>query len=501
MHKTLILFFSFTLTVNAQNIIEKTGPNIDNKETSNFSYKIGADDKYLYTMWDDQALMKRRPTYNIIQTNKTNLNDEKKVASLTLEKFCQLEFVTKVKDKFYLFSKNLNSSNDKWQFTLNECNTTDNKSTILFEYSCNRTNFERTAFSECMSSDSSKIGIISYHLGEVEFHLYEAYSLKKMSTTKLPNSEDIRGFYKTTYIIDNEGNLFYIDNQFPTLNVIKQSFNKSQIVKTAIKINSAYDMGDLKLKIDEKSNAMYVHSTFYDRNTDKKITTYNNGGIYVAKMNLKTLALTTEKYHLFNQEILSKIICTPKSVLPNYSTELFVLNNSELLLEANQNSSASVNRGTNTGSQFDMSQKVSYYSNELVTSKLTTDLQLSWMKYIPKSCTYSNITFDTEPTNLFERLITDNKVKYIFNEHPTFDKKIKNFTEATNCNTPISSSYPKTNLVEYSLDMAGVIKKRILHTHEADSWLIPIFYNIANDKFIVRFREKKNQHFSIVNLK
>ena len=51
--------------------------------------------------------------------------------------------------------------------------------------------------------------------------------------------------------------------------------------------------------------------------------------------------------------------------------------------------------------------------------------------------------------------------------------------------------------------MSGNIQKRIIFTHQADSWLIPTFYdlNLGKDKYIVRFREDKNDHFSIINLK
>lgn len=504
MNKILILLLSFSITVKAQNLIEKSGANVDNKDTPHFSYVIGSDDKYLYTLWNDAELTNRKPVYTVMQINKTSLNSEKKVATLTLEKFCQFEFAKKVKDKIYLFTKNLNSSNDKWQFTLNDCTSGTAKSTILMEFNTDRNTYYRTAFSHCMSSDSSKIGIIAYHLGDVEFHLYDAYTFNKISSKKLPISKELYTFSQTSFIIDNDGNLFYIDNQFPTLNIIKQPINNGQSVKTSIKINNAYDMGNIKLLIDGKSNSLYVHSTFYERNSDPKVTTYTNGGIYVSKILLNSLAITAEKYHPFNQETMSKLICTPKAVLPNYSTSLVLLNNSDdILLEANQSSSASMNRGSNAGSQFDMSQKVYLFSNEIIVSKLTSDLQLNWMKYIPKNCTYTNITFDTESTILYQRLITDNKVRYIFNEHPAFGKKISNYTDATNCNTPESKSYPETNLVEYSLDMNGTIQKRILLTHSGDSWLIPVFYdsNLDKDRYIVRFREKKNNHFSIINLK
>lgn len=503
MNKILILLLSFSVTVKAQNYIEKSGTNVDNKDTPHFSYVIGSDDKYLYTLWNDAELMNRKPVYTVMQINKTSLNSEKKVATLTLEKFCQFEFAAKVKDKIYLFTKNLNSSNDKWQFTLNDCSSGTSKSTILMEFTTDRNTYFRTAFSHCMSPDSSKMGIISCHLGAVEFNLYDVATFKKLSSSKLPSSEDLSKFGQTNYLIDNDGNLFYIDNQFPTLNITKQPINNGPVAKTSIKINTAYDMGNLNLAIDEKSKTLYVHSTFYEKNSNPKITTYTNGGIYVAKITLNTLSVSTEKYHPFNQETMSKLICTPKAVLPNYSTHLILLSNSEILLEANQNSSASMNRGSNAGSQFDMSQKVYLFSNEIVVSKLTNDLQLSWMKYIPKNCTYTNITTDTESTILYQRLITDNKVRYIFNEHPAFGKKISNYTDATNCNTPESKSYPETNLVEYSLDMNGSIQKRVLLTHSGDSWLIPVFYNsnLDKDKYIVRFREKKNNHFSIINLK
>ena len=286
------------------------------------------------------------------------------------------------------------------------------------EYDTDRNNFQRTSFSHCISPDSSKIAIVAYHMGEVEFHLYDVYTFKKIGSKKLLTANDLRNFTQTTYIIDNSGNLFFIDNQFPTLNIIKQPINNGQALKATIKINGAYDMGHLKLVIDEKSNSIYVHSTFYERNSNPKIDTYTNGGIYVSKIALNTFSVTTEKYHPFNQETMSKIICSPKAILPNYTTNLILLNNSEILLEASQNSSASMNRGSNIGSQFAMSQKEYLFSNEIVVSKLTNDLQLSWMKYIPKNCTYTNITFDTESTILYEQLITDNTVKYIFNEHP-----------------------------------------------------------------------------------
>lgn len=502
MNKIFIALLVFTVSVKAQNFIEKSGTDVEKKETPHFSNVIGLDDKYLYTLWNDQELMNRKPTYSIFQINKITLNSEKKVASLTLGKFCQFYGAIKVKDKFYMFTNNLNSSNDKYQFTLNEFPNNSLKSTILLEFNTDRNTFHRTAFTYCFSSDSTKIGIISSHLGEIEFHLYDAYTFKKIGSKKLSNIEKISDFVKTPYILDNQGNLFYIDNQFPTINIVKESFNNQQILKSTIKINNAYDMGKLNLLLDEKSNSLYVHSTFYERNTNPKLTTYNNGGIYVSKISLTDLKITTEKYHPFNQEIMSKLICSPKAVLPEYSTKLSVLNNSEIILETNQNSSASINRGSNAGSQYDMSQKVYLFSNEIIVSKLTKDLQLSWMKYIPKNCTYTNITFDTESTIIYESLVTDNGLKFIFNEHPAFDKKISNFSDATNCSTPESKSYPETNLVEYSLDMNGIVKKRVLFTHKGDSWLIPIFYNADLDKgkYIVRFREKKNEHFSLINL-
>lgn len=121
---------------------------------------------------------------------------------------------------------------------------------------------------------------------------------------------------------------------------------------------------------------------------------------------------------------------------------------------------------------------------------------------IQRSNGYGGITNKTESTVVSTRLFNNGILKYYFIEHPKFEDKKLDYSTINSCETPVIASYPGTNVVEYSIDKAGKVEKRVMFTNKKE-WLIPVFYdvNLGNGKYIVRFRDDSKEHFSIFNLK
>ena len=356
-------------------------------------------------------------------------------------------------------------------------------------------------FQYAFSPDNSKIAVISTYIKDVTFHLYDAYTFQEISVKKITQLSANKSI--DNFTIDNVGNLFYNYREANALKIVKQFAGAEKDLVSSVRLKQAYDYGLLKFCHDVKNNQVYLYSVFYEKSKDAKAEGYFSGGFYICRMDSKTMSLVSEKYHGFNKEVLEKIKCgKPDGFINSYSPNLTMLDNSELLLEAYNSSGGSNSRGAGSGS-YDMSQKVFYVANEIVVAKLNSTLELSWMNFVPRSIVYTNITNNTESTLEYSRLINSNGVKYIFIEHPKFEQKKINYASCTQCDVPGASAYPKSNVVEYSLDLNGKLDKRVLYFNEEDNWLIPQLYDInaGENKYMVRFRKKKNENFAIINLK
>jgi hypothetical protein len=271
-------------------------------------------------------------------------------------------------------------------------------------------------------------------------------------------------------------------------------------------MNKSYDMGDINYTFDPKNQQVYVHSMFYERNPNPKQNMYSNIGIFIAKVDKNTMMAGKEKYQAFSSDILNAIACgkLDKGLTDycTYNSNLALTDNSEILFSAEQNSSAQTNRGTNNGSMYDMSTRVSFDANEIIVSKLSSNFDLAWMKFIPRRASYGNITPKTESTIVYTRLYNNGKLKYYFIEHPKFEEAKMDYLTINSCEIPLIKTYPGTNVVEYSLDQNGKEEKRVIFTNKKE-WLIPVFYDLGlgNDDYIVRFRDDNKEHFGVISLK
>lgn len=498
MKKIIYAFMCISSVMMAQNNIEKTGTDVNKNGVPHFKKVIGSDQTSFYTLRVDPGTFKS--TYRVEQFNKTDLNSTKEVATITFKKFTEYHFSYIIKDKLYFVTKQYNTGDKKCELTIDEFGTnsvnTESKNRILITYDTDNSKWYQTKFQYAFSLDSSKIAVISTYINDVTFHLYDAYTFKELSSkkmTQLPLNE---------FIIDNTGNLMYVYPSANGLKVVEQMLGSEKDLNVLAKLNRIYSYSSLRPFFDSKSGQVYVCAVFYEKSKNEKVNASVNGGFYVCRVDIKTSSVS-EKYFSFSNEVLDKIKCgKPDGFINTYVPVLTFLNNSEILLEAYNSSGGSNSRGTGTSS-YDMSQKVYYFANEIVVAKLNSTLELNWMKLIPRSTFYTNITNNTESTIEYSKIVNNNSVKYVFIEHPKFEQKKIDYTSCNQCEVPTISTYPKTNVVEYSLDLNGKLNKRILYFNEADSWLIPQLYNInvGENKYLVRFRKSKKENFGIINVK
>ena len=503
----------FTIS-QAQNRIEKSGTPVNKDDTPIFSALIGSDNASFYTLRIDKNIGGLyQGKSSIDKISKTNLNFVERIASTEHDTRTE-DFPSPImiKDKIFLLLKFNNKSNKTCDYTLDIINTNGTNKTperrILASFPTDQSSWYQSAFRYSISPDSSKIGVIAKYKDDITFYLYNAADFKQISNKKITNlgakiyNSD---FQKMNFKIDNEGDLFYCRLEAQTFTLNQISSSNSNISTCSFKLNQSYDMGDINYMFDTKSNQIYVHSIFYEKNSNPKIKGYSSIGIFIGKVDKKSLKTSTEKYHNFTSDIIDKIACgkLEKGIYSerSYSSDIILNGNSEILFEAEQNSSAAINRGANVGSMYDMSTRISFSSNEIIVAKLGNNLDLIWMKEIPRSTTYTNITNKTESSIVSTRLLSNEKLKYYFIEHPKFEETQMDYLTVNTCATPDIKSYPGTNVVEYSLDKSGKVEKRVVFINKKE-WLIPVFYNMnfGNGKNLVRFRDGDKEYFSIIYL-
>lgn len=498
-------------TSQAQTRIEKTGNDVNKDDTPYYVSMIGSDKAFFYTLRVDKNIGGLyQGHYSIDQLNKKTGDYVKRIATANLDtRTDNPPFTEMIRDKIFLFTKFNNKSTKTCDLTLEEISTTSTNKTpesrVLFSFPTDVRAWYQTSFSTCVSPDSSKIGIIAKYKNEVTFSIYSFYDFKEISTKKIsrPNDKTADGI---CFKIDNSGNLFYTVSEAQKFFIYQISANDGKVSSCSFNKNKLYDMGNIGYVFDTKNNQVYLHAMYYENSRDPKLKNYSSIGVFVAKVDKSSLALVKEKYYPFSPVIFNSLTCDkPEKGIDDtraFQTSLTLTENSEILVEAEQSSMAQTTRGTNAGSMYDMSTKISFSANEIVISKLNSNLDLAWMKLLQRNNTYGNITNKTESTILFTRLYKTGTLTYYFIEHPKFEDKKLDYSSINSCETPLIASYPGTNVVEYSIDINGKMGKRIIFTNKKE-WLIPVFYdvNLGNDRYLVRFRDDSKEHFSIFNLK
>jgi hypothetical protein len=513
--KLFLLAASFlVITSQAQNRIEKSGTPVNKDNTPIFTHLIGSDNAFFYTLRIDKNIGQLyQGKCSIDKLSKTNLNFVERISSTSHDTRTD-DFPSPImlKEKIFLLLKFNNKSNKTCDYILDIINTNVANKTperrVLISFPTDQSSWYQSAFKYSISPDSSKIGVIAKYKDDLSYYLYSAADFKEISNkkittvgTKIFNSN----FQKMNFKIDNEGNLFYCRMEAQTFTLNQISSSNNSFSTCSFKLNPTYDMGDINYMFDTKNNQILVHSTFYEKNSNPKIKGYNSIGIYISKVDKKDMKVSAEKYYPFTTDIIEKIACGKLEKGINsersYSSDIILTENSEILFEAEQNSMAAINRGSNAGSMYDMSTRISFGANEIIVAKLGSNLDLTWMKEVPRSTTYTNITNKTESSIVSTRLFANEKLKYYFIEHPKFEDTHIDYLTVNTCATPDIKSYPGTNVVEYSLDKTGKLEKRIIFTNKKE-WLLPVFYNVnlGKNKHLARFRDGDKEYFSIINL-
>ncbi len=494
----------------AQTRIEKTGNDVNKDDTPYYVSMIGSDQAFFYTLRVDKNIGGLyQGNYSIDQLSKTTGDYVKRIATANLNtRTDNPPFTVMIKDKIFLFTKFNNKSKKTCELTLEEISTNGTRKTaegrVLFSFPTDAKTWYQTSFITSISPDSSKIGIVAKYKNDVSFSVYSLYDFKEISTKKIskPNDKMSDGEH---FRIDNSGNLFYTLLETQKFFIYQIYSSDSKVTSCSFNVNKAYAMGDIDYIFDTKNNQVYVHAMYYENNKDAKLKNYSSMGVFIAKADKSNLTLVKEKYYPFSSAILNAITCDKPEKGIGYEqafrSTLMLTENSDILFEAEQSSMAQTSRGS-SGSMYDMSTQISFHANEIVVSKLNSSLDLAWMKLIQRSNGYGGITNKTESTVVSTRLFSNGTLKYYFIEHPKFEDKKLDYSTINSCETPVIASYPGTNVVEYAIDQAGKVSKRVMFTNKKE-WLIPVFYdvNLGNGKYLVRFRDDSKEHFSVFNLK
>lgn len=500
------MLFLHTLGL-AQELIERSGSELNKDDTPYFSSYVGADKDYFYTLRIDKNIGGLyKGNYSIDQIEKSSLNYVKRIATTSGDTRTDHEpSAVMMGAKIYLFVKFQNKSAKTCDYVMDIISTDAPEKPaerrVLASFPTDESLWYQTAFYYLLSPDSSKIGVIAKFKTELTYYLYNASDFKELSRKKLAGAKDKSE--TTNYKIDNAGNLFYSKVDAKLFSVSEVLADNGNVLTCTFK-RTQY-MKSIDYSFDPKHDQIYVHAMYYELNKKPKAENYSSIGFFVAKIDKKTMKAAGEKYYPFDALILDKIACGQLDkgfVFRAYNTDVLFTDNSELLLAMEQVGGGSMQRGTNPNSAMDMSSKIYYEANEIVVAGIKQNLDLAWMKFIPRNTTYTNITNKTESTIACTRLFDGKKLKYAFIEHPKFEDKLLDYSSVNFCEIPLAKTYPGTNVVEYSVDGSGRVDKRLLFTNKKE-WLIPELYDagLGNGQRVVRCRKGDKEFFKVINLR
>ena len=490
----------------SQDLIERSGTELNKDDTPYFSSYIGNDQDYFYTLRIDKNVGGLyKGNYSIDRVEKSSLNFVKRIATTSGDtRTDKMPSALMVNHKIYLFVKFQNKSANTCEYVMDVVDVDASEKPaerhVLASFPTNGSSWGETFFHHIVSPDSSKIAVIAKFKTELTYYLYNVDDFKEITRKKLASAKGKSE--AANYKIDNNGNLFYSNADLKFFSVSEVPVDKGNVITCNFK-RTKY-MGNINYSFDLKHDQIYVHAMYYEVNKKSKTENYTDIGMFVAKIDKKTMRSGDEKYYPFNPDILDKIACGKLDKGLNfraYHTDVLFTSNSELLFLAEQVEGGSVQRGTNPGSSLDMSSKIYYVANEIVVAGLNQSLGLTWMKFIPRNNYYSNITNKTESTIAYTRQFDGNQLKYYFIEHTKFEDKLLDYSSINFCEIPTASTYPGTNVVEYVIDAGGRIDKRVLFANKKE-WLIPEMYDagLGNGQRVVRFRKGDKEYFKVVNL-
>lgn len=490
----------------AQDLIERSGSELNKDDTPYFSSYIGSDRDYFYTLRIDKNIAGLyKGNYSVDRIEKSSLNYVKRVATTSGDTRTDgMPIAMMVKNKIYVFVKFQNRSAKTCEYVMDIISTDAPEKAaerrVLASFPTDESLWYQTSFFHMLSPDSSKVGVIARFKAESTYYVYDAGDFKELSRKKLANVKD--KVQTMDYKTDNAGNLYYAQLDLKTFSVNKVPVDGGNVMTCNFK-RTQY-MSNVSYSFDPKQDQIYVHTMYYEVNKQPKAESYSNIGIFVAKLDKKTMQSGGEKYYLFDALILDRILCGHSDkgfIFRAYQTDILFPDNGALLFTAEQIGGGSVQRGTNPGSMYDMSSKIYYEDNEIVVAGLSQNLGLTWMKLIPRNNTYTNITNQTESSIASSRLFDGKKLAYYFIEHPKAEIKQLDYSSINLCETPLSKTYPGSNVVEYTIDSSGRIDKRVLFTNKKE-WLIPELYDagLGNGKRLVRFRKGDKEFFKVITL-
>lgn len=490
----------------SQQLIEKTGSEALKDDTPYFTSYIGSDQKYFYTLRVDKNIGGLyKGNYSVDQFDKNSLNYLKRIASRSGDtRTDDMPAPVMIKDKIYLLVKFQNKSAHTCDYALDIVDVKGKpvERRVLCSFPTDESLWYKTRFEHFISPDSSKIGVVARFKTEITYYIYDALTFKELGKKKLASAPEKESMEFYGYKMDNDGNLFYSSLDTKFIYVTKVPTGEGNALICTFK--KTYRMGGIDLTFDSKSGLVYLHGAYYVPDKNPKAATYSDMGVFVAKIDQKTMKSVAEKYNAFSSEVMDKISCgkLEKGLsYRNYASMLF-FSNSNLIIALEQIAGGATQRGTNPGSAMDMSSKVFYDANEIVVSSFTSDLALNWMKFIPRSNTYTNITNKTENSIASTYLFDGVKLNYYMIEHPKFALKFPDYASVNYCNVPLITTYPGSNVVEYSLDMSGRLDKRVLFTNKKE-WMIPEFFDAGkgDGHKLVRFRRGDDEYFSLIKLR
>ncbi|MES2763691.1 MAG: hypothetical protein V4677_15860 [Bacteroidota bacterium] len=504
MKKILTLIFTAGLLLNVNTFFSQSkvepGTNIIEFEEAEFHEKmLGSSGNFFYSL--RMTTSGKGITYYVEKFNKS---DRIKTLNFSIGKFSNDKAIggaypvpkTKVliscafKNGILSVFSHRNEDYEQRQYLVDSYNLNDGQQIeterVLFSVPITKENFYKMAAMYSLSPDSSKMALLNAHenftegAAENNLCLYDLVTKRMITTKKMSNLYQGKKICLNSFCVDNDANLYY-------------TFFQKGGVSFLSKYNAVSDKADVLtlksngitnvMKFDDKQNFLYIYAKNYTLQKAENTFNYSisNLGFYSAKIDIKSFSLIGEKMNLFGQDIISKLICNKSEggVSIEGTLNFYDSGNDEYYVVWDNHSK--------------------YYAGEIIVTKLNSKFDILWSKIIPRAIS-PRVEIGVEDNSSSLSVYENNKLNFLFLEHPKFELKNLDYTIVSNCETPLLRTFPNTNVVCYTIGSNGNIKKEILYLNEKE-WLIldpqPIK---TGGKYIIRFKKGKKENFGTLSV-
>ena len=426
------------------------------------------------------------------------------------------------KTKLYLFSRQFTPDQKTINYVLDVFDLTNGdqivKETVLSQLPCTVENYYNAGFHLCLNADSSKMGIVSRYAlpkstEDLNYTLYEVPTLKKIGNKKLPNRYKNFDTSSENFLIDNSGNLFYSfnydinykDHLVNGFGLAKYILSFDELMSFNLNVKANISIFNSNYKLDTKNGLVYFYAMFAEVDLMDKKNKVKNEGFYIAQIDEKMFSVKKENYLPFTSELIGKLTCNKTPLNVDYYPDMQLTDDGNFYIFTKQMAYSYLSEQPIAGSGSMVTGFTRYYADgrEIIISRIDPSLTMNWMKMIPRNTSFITFgkAFNLEDISKMTIINKDNKLGFLFVEHPAFEEKKLDFQTMNTCDMLRIINYKEVNAVLYTIGKDGVVTKEVIYKNQ-ENWLTPNadLINAGPKKYIVRFRKGKEEKYGRLNL-